>query len=93
MIQNSYAVYALEYDKWSRKEDPSKSYFTPDVILDLTKNNYPIKNPEKVQEFYDKWDDYTKFREYYLNTQTERFYEFKEIEYVDRWDDLLVIKH
>jgi hypothetical protein len=84
-IQNSHAVYALEYSKWSLKEDPSKSYFTPNVILDLTKNNYPLKNPEIVQEFYDKWDEYTKFREYYLETQTDRHYEFQNIEYIQAY--------
>jgi superfamily I DNA and/or RNA helicase len=85
VIQSSHAVYAFEYNKWSRREDPSKSYFTPNILLDLTQNNYPVKNPEIVQEFYDKWNEYTKFREYYLETQTDRHYVFQNVEYIQAY--------
>lgn len=85
VIQSSHAVYAFENNKWSRREDPSKSYFTPNILLDLTQNNFPVKNPKIVQEFYDKWNEYTKFREYYLETQTDRHYAFQNVEYIQAY--------
>jgi superfamily I DNA and/or RNA helicase len=82
LIMNSFACSAFEKNAWSiRHIDYNETYFTPNTILTLIKNNYPVKNFESVIKFYNTWDKYLKFREYYLNTQTKRYFTIANIEY------------
>jgi len=82
LIFNSYTCSALQRNAWSIQYiDYNETYFTPNNILNLIHNSYPVKNYEVVTSFYQKWDKYLNFRAYYLNTQTKRYFTISNLEY------------
>jgi len=82
LVMNSFACSAFQKYAWSIQHiDYNETYFTPNAILSLIQNNYPVKNYESVIKFYHTWDKYLTFREYYLNTQTKRHFAIANIEY------------
>lgn len=86
LIMNSYACSAFQKHTWSIQHiDYNETYFTPNTILNLIETNYPVKNYDTVIKFYDKWDNYLKFREYYLNTQTQRHFPISYVEYKEAY--------
>jgi superfamily I DNA and/or RNA helicase len=82
LVMNSFACSAFQKFDWSIPHiDYNETYFTPNAIFSLIQNNYPVKNYESVIKFYHTWDKYLSFREYYLLTQTKRYFVVKNIEY------------
>ncbi|MDY0214816.1 MAG: AAA domain-containing protein [Bacilli bacterium] len=82
VIMNSFACSAFQRNSWSiRHVDYNETYFTPDNILNLIQTNYPVRDAYAVTKFYQTWDNYLKFREYYLQTQTQRHFPISNIEY------------
>ncbi|MDD3052557.1 MAG: AAA domain-containing protein, partial [Candidatus Cloacimonetes bacterium] len=82
LILNSFACSAFQKFAWSIQHiDYNETYFTPNTILSLIQNNYPVKNYPEVIKFYHNWDKYLKFREYYLTTQTKRHFTVANVEY------------
>lgn len=82
LILNSFACSAFQKFAWSIQHiDYNETYFTPNTILTLIQNNYPVKNYPEVIKFYHNWDKYLKFREYYLTTQTKRHFTVANVEY------------
>ena len=82
LIMNSYACSAFQRNAWSIQHvDYNETYFTPNNIYNLIQTNYPVKNFDSVTKFYQTWDKYLKFREYYLNTQTQRHFIISNVEY------------
>jgi len=81
-IMNAFACSAFQRNSWSIQHiDYNETYFTPDTILSLIKNNYPVKNFNDVIKFYNTWNKYLEFREYYLSTQTKRHFTIQDIVY------------
>ncbi|MGE4321156.1 MAG: AAA domain-containing protein [Acholeplasmataceae bacterium] len=86
LILNSYASSSFEKGVWSFSPyKPTETYFTPNVILSIIQNNYPVKNYPDVIKFYHNWDKYLKFREYYLTTQTKRYFTVDNVEYKESY--------
>lgn len=52
--------------------DLYKSFLTRDMVLSLCEKVYPIENPEKAIETFEKWKRYVEFRSYFLNVQSQR---------------------
>ena len=49
-----------------------KPFLTRDMVLSLCEKVYPIENPEKAIEVFEKWKNYVEFRKYYLDVQSQR---------------------
>jgi superfamily I DNA and/or RNA helicase len=82
LIMNSYTCSAFQRNTWSIQHvDYNETYFTPNTVLNLIQTNYPVRNFDSVTKFYQTWDEYLKFREYYLHTQTQRHFTISNVEY------------
>lgn len=82
LILNSIACSAFQRNMWSIQHvDYNETYFTPNTILSLISNNYPVKNYGDVMRFYESWNKYLEFRQYYLNMQTQRHFTVANVEY------------
>ncbi|WP_455099568.1 AAA domain-containing protein [Peptostreptococcus stomatis] len=49
-----------------------KPFLTRDMVLSLCEKVYPIENPERAIEVFEKWKKYVDFRSYFLNVQSQR---------------------
>jgi superfamily I DNA and/or RNA helicase len=49
---------------------------TRDFILELCHNYYTVKNPVEALKKYEKWDEYIKFRRYYLDEKGKEGFPF-----------------
>jgi hypothetical protein len=82
IIMNSFACPAFQRNVWSIQHiDYNETYFTPNNILSLISNNYPVKNYGDVVKFYNSWDKYLEFRQYYLNIQSQRHFPVSNVDY------------
>lgn len=52
---------------------------THDFIDRLCSEVYPIPNPEEAYRIFGKWQDYIKFRKYYLGVQSEKCEEITDV--------------
>lgn len=62
--------------------DLYKPFLTRDMVLSLCEKVYPIENPEKAIEVFEKWKKYVEFRSYFLNVQSQRNECVQDIEYI-----------
>lgn len=62
--------------------DLYKPFLTKDMVLSLCEKVYPIKNPEKAIEVFEKWKRYVDFRRYFLSVQSQRNENIAGVEYV-----------
>ena len=52
--------------------DLYKPFLTRDMVLSLCEKVYPIENPERAIEVFEKWKKYVDFRSYFVNVQSQR---------------------
>lgn len=62
--------------------DLYKPFLTRDMVLSLCEKVYPIENPEKAIEVFEKWRKYVEFRSYFLDVQSQRNEIIQGIEFV-----------
>lgn len=62
--------------------DLYKSFLTRDMVLSLCEKVYPIENPERAIEIFEKWKRYVEFRNYFLNVQSQRNEAVQSVEFV-----------
>ena len=59
-----------------------KSFLTRDMVLSLCEKVYPIENPERAIEIFEKWKRYVDFRNYFLNVQSQRNETVENVEFI-----------
>lgn len=62
--------------------DLYKPFLTRDMVLSLCEKVYPIENPEKAVEVFEKWKRYVEFRNYFLGVQSQRNEAIQSVEYI-----------
>lgn len=62
--------------------DLYKPFLTRDMVLSLCEKVYPIENPERAIEIFEKWKRYVDFRSYFLNVQSQRNETVEHVEFV-----------
>ena len=62
--------------------DLYKPFLTRDMVLSLCEKVYPIENPERAIEVFEKWRRYIKFRNYFLGVQSQRNESVQGIEFI-----------
>lgn len=62
--------------------DLYKPFLTRDMVLSLCEKVYPIENPERAIEVFEKWKRYVEFRNYFLNVQSQRNESVQKVEFI-----------
>ena len=65
--------------------DPRNLYnpfLTRDLVLSMCEKVYPIENPERAVEVFEKWQRYVEFRSYFLDVQSQRNEIVQNIEFI-----------
>lgn len=62
--------------------DLYKPFLTRDMVLSLCEKVYPIENPEKAVEVFEKWKRYVDFRRYFLGIQSQRNETVEGVEFI-----------
>ena len=63
-------------------KDLYKPFLTRDMVLSLCQKVYPIENPERAIEIFEKWRRYVEFRHYFLGVQSQRNEAVQSVEFV-----------
>ena len=104
------SAYGKSYPVWTiANPQHDLSILTPDFIANLIKNCYPmsIDGVNEVILMHEKWKEYIDFRNNYLSTQTQRFFQISELEfitaysinrqtynrYASQYEDDLIVNH
>lgn len=62
--------------------DLYKPFLTRDMVLSLCEKVYPIENPEKAIEVFEKWKRYVDFRRYFLGVQSQKNESVESVEFI-----------
>lgn len=62
--------------------DLYKPFLTRDMVLSLCEKVYPIENPERAIEVFEKWKRYVEFRNYFLTVQSQRNENVQSVEFI-----------
>lgn len=61
------------------KKDIRDSILTYNLVDELCQNMYPVQNPENAIRQFENWEKYLKFRNYYIEHQKGKTFEYSQI--------------
>lgn len=65
--------------------DLYRPFLTRDMVLSLCEKVYPVENPEKAIEIFEKWKQYVNFRKYFLEVQSRRHEILESVSFINAY--------